>query len=441
MIEAGDGRPQGRGLLLGLSAIAWPRRCCASPPRLRRRRQVDADRPPAARHQGDPRRPAHARACERRGDGELNLSRADRRPARRARAGHHDRRRLPLLRDAERATSSSPTRPATCSTRATWSPAPRPPTSRIVLVDARNGVVEQTRRHAFIASLLRHPAPRRRDQQDGPRRLRRGASSTRSSRDFSVFRKHSTSRDIAFIPISALQGDNVVDRSREHAVVRRRAAARPPRARRGRRRPQPRGPALPGAVGDPPERRAHDYRGYAGQVAGGVAAAGRRGRRAAVRARRRRSRRSTRSTARWSEAFPPLSVTLRLDDDVDVSRGDLICVSADDAPEPARELEADVCWMADRRCGPAARTRSSTRRARPRPIVERARRRVDVHTLERGPARDRARRSTTSAACACAPRTPLVVRPLRAQPRDRAPSSSSTRSTNDTVGAGMIARR
>ena len=82
---------------------------------------------------------------------------AHRRPARRARAGHHDRRRLPLLRDAAAQVHHRRHARATSSTRATWSPAPRPPTSSIVLVDARKGVSEQTRRHAFIASLLRIP--------------------------------------------------------------------------------------------------------------------------------------------------------------------------------------------------------------------------------------------------------------------------------------------
>ena len=62
-------------------------------------------------------------------DAEVDLAQLDRRPARRARAGHHDRRRVPLLRHAASARSSSPTPPATSATRATWSPAPRPPTS------------------------------------------------------------------------------------------------------------------------------------------------------------------------------------------------------------------------------------------------------------------------------------------------------------------------
>ena len=88
--------------------------------RLRRRRQVDADRPPAVRRQGADGRP---------GGRPRGPREPDRRPARRARAGHHDRRRLPPLRHARSAASCSTTAPATRSTRATWSRAPRPPTS------------------------------------------------------------------------------------------------------------------------------------------------------------------------------------------------------------------------------------------------------------------------------------------------------------------------
>ena len=90
------------------------------------------------------------------------LRAAARRPRGRARAGDHDRRRLPLLLDRPSASSSSPTRPGTSSTRATWSPALRPRTCAMILVDARKGVLTQTRRHSFMVSLLgiRHVASR-----------------------------------------------------------------------------------------------------------------------------------------------------------------------------------------------------------------------------------------------------------------------------------------
>ena len=79
---------------------------------------------------------------------------AGRRARGRAPAGHHHRRRLPLLRHAAPRPSSSPTRRATSSTRATWRPARRTPTLAIILIDARKGVLTQTRRHCYICSLL-----------------------------------------------------------------------------------------------------------------------------------------------------------------------------------------------------------------------------------------------------------------------------------------------
>ena len=100
--------------------------------RLGRRRQVDADRPAAVRLQVDLRGPARARRADlRAARRRLREPRAaDRRPARRARAGHHDRRRLPLLRDAAAQVHHRRHARATSSTRATWSPAPRPRISR-----------------------------------------------------------------------------------------------------------------------------------------------------------------------------------------------------------------------------------------------------------------------------------------------------------------------
>ena len=149
------------------------------------------------RRQGDPRGPARARrrrpAPPRR---HARPRAAHRRPARRARAGHHDRRRLPLLRDAAAQFIIADTPGHVQYTRNMVTGASTADLA-IVLVDARNGVVEQTRRHAFIAALLRHPAPGRGRQQDGPRRLRRGGlrrdrrrASRRSPTNLDVARHH-----------------------------------------------------------------------------------------------------------------------------------------------------------------------------------------------------------------------------------------------------------
>ena len=119
----------------------------------------------------------------------------------------------------------------------------------IVLVDARKGVSEQTRRHAYIASLLRIPhvvvCVNKMDLVDYDE-----AVFDRIVEELTDWAARLDIPDITFIPISALHGDNVVERSQRDALVRRRAAALPPRARRDRAGPQPRRRPLPGPVGD-----------------------------------------------------------------------------------------------------------------------------------------------------------------------------------------------
>ena len=85
----------------------------------------------------------------------------------------------------------------------------------VLLVDARTGVVEQTRRHAAVPALLRRAAPGARRQQDRPRRLRRGACSKAIAKEFTGLARSLGFADdaVVTIPVSALLGDNVVDRS------------------------------------------------------------------------------------------------------------------------------------------------------------------------------------------------------------------------------------
>src|ERR1700754_534052 len=213
----------------------------------------------------------------------------------------------------------------------------------IVLVDARHGVVEQTKRHAFIASLLGIPhlvvAINKMDLVE--------FSEERFDeivRDFCAFRSRLASRDIAFIPISALEGDNVVDPSESMpwyggAPLLKHLEAIDPADDRNLE-------DLRFPVQLVIRSEGNDYRGYAGQVASGVIRPGDRVRVLPS---------GVESTVAavetldgpMDEAFPPQSAPGRLADDVDVSRGDVL-VHADDAVEPVRELEADVCWFAER---------------------------------------------------------------------------------------------
>ncbi len=302
----------------------------------------------------------------------------------------------------------------------------------IVLVDARHGVVEQTRRHAFIASLLGIPhlvvAINKMDLV--------AYSEERFDeivRDFSVFRKHLTSRDIAYIPISALEGDNVVDRSENMSwyvgepLLRHLEAIDPADDRNLE--------DLRFPVQLVIRSEGNDFRGYAGQVASGVVRPGDR-----VKVLPSGVESTVASidtlTGPLEQAFPPQSVTIRLADDVDASRGDVL-VSADDAPEPVREFEADVCWFADRPLRPGSRYLLKHLTHTAEAVVDSIIDVVDVQTLERGPAPTelglndigRIRLRT---------RRPVIADPY-ARNRVTGAFILIDESNNDTVAGGMVA--
>jgi bifunctional enzyme CysN/CysC len=303
----------------------------------------------------------------------------------------------------------------------------------LILVDARNGVVEQTRRHAVIASLLRIPHVLvcvnkmdlvRFDQQVFQEIVE----------DFSRSAAQLDVGDLAFVPISALRGDNVVERSARMDWYE--------------------GPALLEwldeleVAGDrnldelrfpvqwvirPMTDDHHDYRGYAGQMAGGIV---RPGDDVVVLPSGRETRVEAVETAEGplDEAFPPLSVTLRLEDELDVSRGDMI-VGAQGAPEPARILEATVCWMSERPLTPGGRLKlKHTTRTVPAK-VEAIESRIDVTSLAEEP--------TTELGLNDVGRVRLRLgQPVAADPYERNRVTGSfiliDEATNDTAGGGMV---
>jgi sulfate adenylyltransferase large subunit len=299
----------------------------------------------------------------------------------------------------------------------------------VVLVDARNGVVEQSKRHAYIASLLRIPhlvvCVNKMDGVDWDEGV-----FDRIVEAFTDFAAPLDIHDLLFIPISALHGDNVVERSE--------------------RMPWYQGPTLLHHLehvhiasdrdlhnGRLPVQwvvRAGDYRGYAGQVAGGVL---RPGEEVVVLPSGRRSRIAAIDGAQGEvdEAFPPMSVTVRLEDDLDVGRGDMIARPGD-APPVARELLADVCWMADEPLRERGRytIKHTTRTARA--IVDSVEHRVDVHTLRPDCQHCELRLNDIG-------RVRLrLSAPLAADPYAVNRTTGSfiliDEGTNDTVGAGMV---
>jgi sulfate adenylyltransferase large subunit len=303
----------------------------------------------------------------------------------------------------------------------------------VVLVDARKGVSVQTRRHAYIASLLRIPhvvmCVNKMDLVGYDE-----AVFDRIVEELTDWTARLDLPDIAFIPISALHGDNVVERSTEmswydgapllyhleHVVI------APDRNLADLRFPVQ-------WVTRPISDEHHDYRGYAGQVAGGILRPGNEvvvlpsGLRTTIEA-------IDTFEGEIDAAFPTMSVTLRLADQLDISRGDMI-VEAEDQPLTARELDAMVCWMGEKPMQPGGRyaIKHTTRTARA--IIGELEHRVDVNTLEHLPAErlelnEVGRVLLRSSA-------PLMVDRYR---RNRTTGSFILidEATNDTVGAGMI---
>ncbi|WP_299038908.1 sulfate adenylyltransferase subunit CysN [uncultured Pseudokineococcus sp.] len=252
----------------------------------------------------------------------------------------------------------------------------------LVLVDARKGLVEQSRRHAFLATLLQVPhlvlAVNKMDlvdfSQDVFEEIRR---------DFTDFAAKLDVPDLTVVPVSALAGDNVVTRSE--------------------RTPWYDGPSLLHHLENVhvasdrnlvdarfavqyvirPQSGTHrDYRGYAGQMSGGVLKPGDE---VMVLPSGFTTRIAAIETADGpvDEAFPPMSVTIRLEDELDVSRGDMIC-RPHNAPTPTQDVDAMVCWMDESSAlapGRKYAIKHTTRTARA--VVKELQYRLDVNTLHR----------------------------------------------------------
>ncbi len=307
----------------------------------------------------------------------------------------------------------------------------------ITLLDAARGITEQSRRHVFIASLMRVPhvvvCVNKMDLA--------GYDEARYNELKDQFLQFCTRLDIpdlTFIPISALRGDNVVERS----------AAMPwyggttllyylenVQLVSERDLIDVRFPVQ--WVNRPMTTSHHDYRGYAGQVAGGVLKPGDElmvlpsGFITRVRA-------IETYEGPIEEAFPPMSVTLLLEDDLDISRGDMLC-RPNNQPHASQDIEATICWMSSTpmREGAKYSLQHTTRSARA--LVKDVRYRIDVNTLHRD---ETASGLQLNEIGRVALRTTVPLF-FDAYSRNRATGSFILleEGTNETVGAGMILDR
>ena len=301
----------------------------------------------------------------------------------------------------------------------------------IVLVDARKGVLEQTKRHAFLSSLLgiRHLvlAVNKMDLVGYDEEV-----FDRIVADFHALAGRLGGLDVTYVPMSALHGDNVVERSEEmpwYAGMALLEHLETLEVAFDRNLDDLRFP-VQWVIRDG-ER---DYRGYAGQLSSGVMHPGDEVVVLPAGVSTRVKRIDTYEGA-LDEAFAPMSVTLVLADDLDVSRGDLICRPGD-APTLAREFEADVCWMADRPLTPGGRYAIKHATHAARAIVDDVRWAFDVHTLEPDESVHQLALNEIGRVCLRTSK-PLAFDDYA---RNRATGAFVLidESTNDTVAGGMI---
>ena len=305
----------------------------------------------------------------------------------------------------------------------------------LILVDARNGVLEQTRRHSFLASLLGVPhlvlCVNKMDLVDWS-----NGRFDEVVEDFRDFARRLDIHDLRFVPVSALKGDNVVDRSENM--------------------PWYHGPTVLELLEDihigsddnlidvrfpvqyvirPHRHDYQDFRGYAGKVAGGVMKPGDE---IMVLPSGFTSRIESISTydGLVDEAAPPMSVVVKLEDEIDISRGDLIC-RPHNQPSSSQDIDAMVSWLSEGpplRVGAKYAIKHTTRWGKS--MVKDLQYRLDINTLHRDNGASelglneigRIRLRTT---------TPFFFDEYRRN-RETGSFILVEEGTNNTVGAGMI---
>lgn len=260
----------------------------------------------------------------------------------------------------------------------------------IILVDARHGVLEQTVRHSYISSLLGIPnivvAVNKMDLVDFSEEV-----FNKIVADYKQMAKTLNIQDVTFIPISAKEGDNVVNRSEhtpwytgvplleflETVPVRKSASNVETDVQRAFRFPVQ-------YVIRPISSRFPDFRGYAGRVASGVIRVGDRvkvlpsGLESVV-------THITQAADELTEATPPQSITLQLADDIDISRGNILVKSDEPQPHLEQDIRLDVCWFNEQPLQPRSRyiVRQTTNETIA--IVRTINYRRNINTLEKEP--------------------------------------------------------
>ncbi|GAB5524326.1 MAG: GTP-binding protein [Roseivirga sp.] len=251
----------------------------------------------------------------------------------------------------------------------------------LILIDARHGVVEQTCRHSFIASLLQIPhlvvCVNKMDLVDYSEEV-----FEKIKAQYESFAAKLDVKDIRFIPISALKGDNVVNKSEKmdwyqgstllYTLENIHIAS-------DQNHIDCRFPVQ--TVIRPKQDEYHDFRGYAGRVAGGVF---RKGDEVAVLPSGFTSKIEGihTMTGEVEEAFAPMSVAITLEDDIDIGRGDMI-VRTQNRPDVSQEVDIMLCWFNQE--GPMPRAKFTLMHAsnEVKAMISRVQYKLDINTLHR----------------------------------------------------------
>jgi len=304
----------------------------------------------------------------------------------------------------------------------------------IILIDARNGVIEQTLRHSYIASLLQIPhvvvCINKMDlvdyKQDTYEKIKN---------QFMSFAPKLDIQDIRFIPISALKGDNIVNKSKEmdwydgatllytleNVYI-------------GSDQNHIDGRFPVQYVVRPQSDKYHDYRGYAGKIEGGIFEVGDK-----VTVLPSKIESKIKSINLFKEdlqfAAKPQSVTMTLEDDVDISRGDMIAKS-NNIPKSSQEIELMVCWFNEKPILNKGKYAIKHTSKDARCMITKINYKVDVNTLDKD-YEDKSVKMNDIAKISIKTTSPLFFDSYRKN-RNTGSIILIDEATNETVAAGMI---
>lgn len=304
----------------------------------------------------------------------------------------------------------------------------------LILVDARNGVVEQTHRHTFIAALLGIPhvvfCINKMDLVDYDE-----STYLRIKEEIEAFASKLDVKDIRFIPMSALKGDNIVNPSQnmdwyqggtllyilenihigsDHNHIDCRFPVQ--------------------HVIRPHSDKYHDYRGYSGRIAGGIFKPGDE---VVVLPSGFSSKIKTIEVfdEQLDEAFAPLSVTMQLEDDIDISRGDMI-VRENNKPEVGQDIEIMLCWLNEKALMPSGKYAILHTTNEARCLIKNIQYKVDINTLHR--IEDDKQVGMNDIARVTLRTTKPLLYDRYSRNRITGSLILIDEATNETVGAGMI---